>query len=195
MNIPQKELDQLSPFVRRLFLHWDDFLHSQVRFNMPDSSIHSVNHCERVLLFALIIGEKIFGDDEEALEILAHAAVFHDTRRQDDLLDTGHGARAALYYEQFCKEHPQMTYHPETVYLMRYHNLDDSKGVEAIRKAFGKDADRVVRLYEIFKDAYALDRWRLGPDRLDPKYLRTAPAKTMPAYSHRIFIKSSSQAK
>lgn len=60
MNIPQKELDQLSPFVRRLFLHWDDFLHSQVRFNMPDSSIHSVNHCERVLLFALIIGEKIF---------------------------------------------------------------------------------------------------------------------------------------
>lgn len=60
MNIPQKELDQLSPFVRRLFLHWDDFLHSQVRFNMPDSSIHSVNHCERVLLFALIIGEKKF---------------------------------------------------------------------------------------------------------------------------------------
>ena len=88
-----------------------------------------------------------------------------------------------------------MTYHPETVYLMRYHDLDDSKGVEAIRKAFGKDADRVVRLYEIFKDADALDRWRLGPDGLDPKYLRTAPAKPMPAYSHRIFIKSSSQAK
>lgn len=41
---------------------------------------------------------------------------------------------------------------------MRYHDLDDSKGVEAIRKAFGKDADRVVRLYEIFKDADALDR-------------------------------------
>ena len=51
-----------------------------------------------------------------------------------------------------------MTYHPETVYLMRYHDLDDSKCVEAIRKAFGKDADRVVRLYEIFKDADALDR-------------------------------------
>ena len=69
---------------------------------------------------------------------------------------------------------------------MRYHDLDDSKGVKAIREAFGKDAGRVILLYEIFKDADALDRWRLGSKGLDPKFLRTSPAKGMTDYSHRI---------
>lgn len=186
MNIPESEINNLSPTVRDLFLKWDNFLHQQVKFNRPESSIHAEGHCERVLLYALIIGEKIFGDDPEALEILAHAAVFHDTRRMDDYLDTGHGARAAIYYENFCKENPDVTYHPESAYVMRFHDIDDSKGMEAIRKAFGKHAQRVILLYGIFKDADALDRWRLGRRGLDPKFLRTAPAKSMTEFSRRI---------
>lgn len=186
MNVPESELRKLSPVVRKLFLQWDDFMWQRVKFNMPESEIHAVGHCERVLLYALTLGEKIFGDDSDALEILAHAAVFHDTRRQDDYLDTGHGARAAVYYEQFCKEHPDITFHPESVYLMRYHDLDDSKGVEAIRKVFGEDSARVITLYDIFKDADALDRWRLGSKGLDPKFLRTSPAKDLTEYSRRI---------
>lgn len=186
MNIPQSELQKLSPVVRDLFLQWDDFMYRQVKFNMPGSEIHASGHCERVLLYALIIGEKIFGDNHTDLEILAQAAVFHDTRRQDDYLDTGHGARAAVYYQQFCKEHPEIVFHPETVYLMRYHDLDDRKGVAAIRREFGEDSDRVIILYEIFKDADALDRWRLGHRGLDPKFLRTLPAREMTDYSRRI---------
>lgn len=190
MKIPESEINKLSPKVREEFLKWDGFLHTRVEFNRPESSIHSLGHCERVLLYALIIGEKIFGDDSDALEILARASVFHDTRRQDGYLDTGHGARAAVYYESFCKDHPDISYHLETVYLMRYHDLDDSKGVEAIREAFGKDADRVIQLYEIFKDADALDRWRLGRKGLDQKFLRTSPAKGMTEYSHRIVLET-----
>lgn len=186
MNIPESELCRLSPVVQEMFLRWDEFLYSRVTFNRPDSAIHTEGHCERVLLYVLIIGEKIFGDDPRALEILAHAAVFHDTRRQDDSFDTGHGARAAVYYEEFCRENPDITFHPETVFLMRYHDLDDSVGVSAIRKAFGPDADRVVTLYEIFKDADALDRWRLGSKGLDPRFLRTLPARGMTGYSRRI---------
>lgn len=190
MRIPEAEINKLSPKVREEFLKWDDFLHTRVKFNRPESSIHAEGHCERVLLYALIIGEKVFGDDSNALEILAQASVFHDTRRQNDYLDTGHGARAAVYYEQFCKEHPDITFHLETVYLMRYHDLDDSKGVEAIDKTFGKDADRVIQLYEIFKDADALDRWRLGRKGLDPKFLRTPAAKSMTDCSHRIVLET-----
>lgn len=186
MNIPESEFRKLSPVTRGLFLKWNDFMHRNVQFNRADIEIHSMGHCERVLLFAVLVGEKIFGDDQNALEALAQAAVSHDTRRQDDYLDTGHGARAAVYYEQYCNEHPDIKFHPETVYMMRYHDLDDSKGVKAIRKAFGKDSDRVVKLYEIFKDADALDRWRLGSKGLDPKFLRTSPAKGMTEYSHRI---------
>ncbi len=36
-----------------------------------------------------------------------------------------------------------------------------------------------VLLYQIFKDADALDRFRLAPDNLDVRYLRTAPSKEM----------------
>ena len=169
-----------------MFLQWDDFMHRRVHFNMADSKIHAAQHCERVLLYALILGEKIFGDDKDALTALAHAAVFHDTRRKDDYLDTGHGARAAVYYGQFCKENPDMRCYPESAYLMRYHDLDDNVGRKAIEKEFGADSPRVLKLYDIFKDADALDRWRLGHNGLDPKYLRTPEARKMSEYSHRI---------
>lgn len=186
MNIPESELQKLSPAVRDTFVKWDGFMDRNVKFNMPDSEIHAAAHCERVLLYALVIGEQIFGDDPEPLEILAHAAIFHDTRRQDEYLDTGHGARAAVYYEDFCKGRNDISFHPESVYLMRYHDLDDAVGEDAVRKRFGDDADRVLKLCAIFKDADALDRWRLGSKGLDPRFLRTLPAKNMTDYSRRI---------
>jgi len=172
MNIPQSEINRLQPTVRNEFLRWDDYMYSHIRFNMPDSEIHATAHCERVLLYALILGDDILGNDSIGFEILAHAAIFHDSCRQDEYLDTGHGARAAVYYEQFCRVNRGISFHPESVYL--------------IRKHFGSEADRVLKLYAIFKDADALDRWRLGNRGLDPEYLRTAKAKNMTDYSHRI---------
>lgn len=186
MTIPKSEIERLSPAVREKFLQWDDYMYRRVRFNMPDSEIHAAAHCERVLLYALILGENIFGDDSDALDIIAHAAIFHDTRRQDEYLDTGHGARAAVYYEQFCKDNGDIEFHPESVFLMRYHDLDDAVGEEVIRKHFGDRSDRVLKLYAIFKDADALDRWRLGSRGLDPKFLRTDKARSMTDYSYRI---------
>lgn len=182
-NLPQSEIDRLSPTVGRMFLQWDDFMLRRVRFNMAESKIHAEAHCERVLLYALIMGEQIFGDNDEALTILAQAAVFHDTRRQDDYLDTGHGARASIYYREFCKENPDVAFHPEVVYLMRYHDLDDKMGRAAIEKEFGADSPRVLKLYDVFKDADALDRWRLGHNGLDPKFLRTVEAKRLINYA------------
>lgn len=179
MITPQKYIDHLPANARGHFLKWAKFLHDKVDFNMPDSDLHAKEHCERVLLHALAISAAEMGDDDsEALEILAHAADFHDTRRQDEYLDTGHGARAAVNYEKFCKQHPdEITFHPEAVYLMRYHDLDDRQGIEAIRRDFPDKAERVEKLYSIFKDADALDRWRLGRWGLDVKYLRTEAAR------------------
>lgn len=181
MLTPAAFFDALSPSARELFVRWGRFLYSNVRFNMPDSPLHAKPHCERVLYHALTMGTLEMGDDDrEALEILAHASIFHDTRRQDEYLDTGHGARAAVYYEAFCREHPDLiAFHPEAVYLMRYHDLDDNRGIEAIRKAFPDKTERVEKLYAIFKDADALDRWRLGRWGLDEKYLRTPSSHTL----------------
>ncbi|MBD5354879.1 MAG: hypothetical protein HDR85_08270 [Bacteroides sp.] len=174
MLTPAAFSDELPRTAREMFIKWGRFLYSTVDFNMPDSPLHAKSHCERVLFHALMMGAMEMGDDVEALEILAHASIFHDTRRQDEYLDTGHGARAAVHYEDFCREHPdEIVFHPEAVYLMRYHDLDDSRGIKAIRKAFPDRSERVGKLYAIFKDADALDRWRLGRWGLDEKYLRT----------------------
>ncbi len=133
-------------------------MYRRVRFNMPDSDIHAAAHCERVLLYALILGADIFGADGDVLDILVHASIFHDTRRQDEYLDTGHGARAAVYYEQFCQDNNDIEFHPESVFLMRYHDLDDAMGKEAIQKYFGTETDRVLNLYAIFKNGVETDR-------------------------------------
>lgn len=186
MIVPRKEIDRLSPIVKELFLQWRDFLYNRVKFNMPDSEIHAAGHCERVLLYALIIGHEVFGDNLYVLTALAHAAVFHDTRRQDDYLDTGHGARAAVYYGQFCDETPDIYFIPEAELMMKYHDIDDMRGKVGIKCDFHGSMPRMFKLYDIFKDADALDRWRLGNGGLDPKYLRTEQAKTMVEYSHRI---------
>ena len=84
-----------DPEVLRLYRYWSGFFNGMVEFNRPFSKIHAAEHCRRVLLHALAIGMSEMGDDPEALEILAQASIFHDTRRIDEGFDTGHGARAA----------------------------------------------------------------------------------------------------
>ncbi len=179
MKIPTEILTKYSPTVREMFTTWDEFLYSQVNFNRPESSIHSFGHCERVLLHSLIIGESEFGDDPKSLTALAHASVFHDTRRIDDYMDKGHGARAALYYKDFCRQRADVTYMPEAALMIKYHDMDDAQSKKAIAREYTGKLPDMYRLYDIFKDADALDRWRLGPLGLDPNFLRTQKARTM----------------
>lgn len=186
MIVPSDEISRLPSTVKVLFLRWTDFMYSRVRFNMPDSELHAAAHCERVLLFGLLIGEKQFPDNSTAWEILAHASVFHDTRRFDEYLDTGHGARAAAYYRDFCGNTTDICYHPEAEYLMRYHDRNDNIGNTAIENAFGDDSTQVLQLYDVFKDADALDRWRLGRYGIDVRYLRTDNARHLLDFAKRI---------
>ncbi|MBR5185234.1 MAG: hypothetical protein IKW19_02935 [Akkermansia sp.] len=155
---------------------------------MADSTIHSTSHCERVLLYALLIAPGEVGDNSRSLTILAHASVFHDTRRESDGKDTGHGARAAAFYEEFCKTHPELTFLPEAACLMRWHDRRDELGEESIRAAFPDSADLVVKLFKIFKDADALDRWRLGRWGLNPDYLRTDRALALVDFARKLVM-------
>lgn len=183
MVVEEKQLSDYSEPVRQLFHKWRDYMYSAVRYNMPDSAVHGMPHYERVLLYALLIAGQELPDDAEAMEILAHAAVWHDSRRMDDYLDTGHGARAAVYYHDYCGKHPEIHFHPESELLMRFHDIDDSKGFDRIAKQFADRKDYVSTLFRIFKDADALDRWRLGDTGLDPAFLRTETAKGMVSFS------------
>lgn len=178
MTIPEKILRRYPRRVQREFRHWVKLLYDDsVRFSMPESPIHAKQHCERVLLHTLSLTDTLLPADDEAMEIEAHAAIFHDSRRHDDYIDTGHGARGAVYYREYTEHHPDLRYHPEAAEAMRYHDLPDERGNEAIDTDFKTNTQKVHLLYDIFKDADALDRPRLGPLGLDPSFLRTEPAK------------------
>lgn len=187
MVITDEILKTVSPAVADTFRRWQSLLYDRVDFNMPQSRLHSYAHTERVLLHALNLASAIYGDSGSLpMEILAHAALFHDTRRQDEYLDRGHGARGAVAYGEFCKRNSDMVYHPEAAYLMRYHDIDDAIGRDRIVKELGDDADATLSLYAIFKDADALDRGRLGSLGLDEKYLRTDAARASVNFANRL---------
>lgn len=181
--VPQKLVRQFPTAVREPFRLWAEYMYEHVPFNMPDSPFHAYAHCERVLLYALLQADKMLPGDEEAQTILAHVAIFHDTRRIDDGRDTGHGARAADFYEEFCREHPELAYRPEASCIMRWHDREDSLGRDAITQSFAETATRVAQLFSIFKDSDALDRWRLGRYGLDINRLRSDEAAQLAGFS------------
>ena len=162
---------------------WNTFLENEIDFWLKTSEKHTKEHCSRVLLFCLLIADKRELPQRET-DILCMAAVFHDSCRQDDWYDVGHGQRAADYYRSYC-EKTDLTYDDRTYYIIAYHDRDDELSVRILREKFPDDPDAVL-LYQIFKDADALDRFRLGPDALDAKYLRTLEAKNMVEFAKRL---------
>lgn len=68
--------------------------------------------------------------------------------------------------------------------VLRHHDRDDKLGERA---AICDPTEREVLLYHIFKDADALDRFRLSPNGLDTKYLRTQAAKELYNYARNLW--------
>ena len=110
-------------------------------------------------------------------EALCAAAVFHDSRRQDDWLDVGHGQRAADTTETIVG-HIRCPLITEFIWSWHFDDRDDVLGEAALT-----EQENGVLLYHIFKDADALDRFRLGPNGLDIRYLRTAEGKSFYRYA------------
>lgn len=183
MNISKAVIDAQPVRVRQLFMQWEPFMEQRVEFwEIPGNlDIHTQGHCERVLLHALRIGEARHITDR-AMTALAHASIFHDTRRKDNYLDVGHGARAANYYKDFCQQNG-LDFLREAYAAIWYHDRDDDKGKAYIAANAGDGKAEWEEIYAIFKDADALDRYRLGTWCLDERFLRTPESKTMTAFA------------
>lgn len=89
--------------IRKEHKKWNQFLSEKIEFWMKTSEKHTKEHCSRVLLYALFIASQMDLSDDET-EVLCMASVFHDSRRQDDWYDVGHGQRAAEYYREYCRQ-------------------------------------------------------------------------------------------
>lgn len=173
--------------VDKLYERWYTFMEQNVKFWLPDSEWHTKTHCARVLLLTLLIGYQRGLSDEEQ-DALGMAAVFHDSRRLDDGIDQGHGGRAAEYYRDYCRKH-DLPYNEQTYYIISYHDQDDSLGFSEIEKSPALN-ERALLLYQIFKDADALDRFRLGPDAMNIHFLRTEEAYELVHFAKDLLQKS-----
>ena len=76
-----------------------EIIQNMKRGNLYKSPIHGVYHSEKVCLFAFLLGQK-FGLDEEDMQILTDAAMYHDFKRQNDCEDTFHGMVSANHIEE-----------------------------------------------------------------------------------------------
>ena len=191
MIVTDEILSNESPRVSSMFSYWRDEMYSKLKFWTLDDGIdiHTEGHCERVLLLALKIGEKrqlLL----RSMIALCHASIFHDTRRKDNYLDRGHGDRAADYYKEFCEKN-SMKFLPEVFATIKYHDRNDEEGEEYIRReAPADEMEGWLEVYRDFKDADALDRFRLGPWGLNESFLRTEQSRELVDFARELVDKT-----
>lgn len=191
MIVTDEILSNESPRVSSMFSYWRDEMYSKLKFWTLDDGIdiHTEGHCERVLLLALKIGEKrqlLL----RSMIALCHASIFHDTRRKDNYLDRGHGDRAADYYKEFCEKN-SMKFLPEVFASIKYHDRNDEEGEEYIRReAPADEMEGWLEVYRDFKDADALDRFRLGPWGLNESFLRTEQSRELVDFARELVDKT-----
>ena len=191
MIVTEEILSNESPRVSSMFSYWRDEMYSKLKFWTLDDGIdiHTEGHCERVLLLAFKIGEKrqlLL----RSMIALCHASIFHDTRRKDNYLDRGHGDRAADYYKEFCEKN-SMKFLPEVFATIKYHDRNDEEGEEYIRReAPADEMEGWLEVYRDFKDADALDRFRLGPWGLNESFLRTEQSRELVDFARELVDKT-----
>lgn len=165
----------LEACIKKSYLYWADILENNIDFNLKNSLIHTRLHSIRVLIYSLLIAQKLNLTNQE-IKSLCITSIFHDTKRQDDWLDVGHGLRAAKYYKDYSMIH-NWDFDKIAFLIMAYHDRDDNLFNEYFNSTCSNSKD--LLLYQIFKDADALDRFRLGENNLEPNMLRIDYSKTL----------------
>jgi len=125
-----------------------------------ENSDHDKLHSARVLFLAYTIIQtgKIKLSNTE-LKQLRMAIIYHDIGRTNDAEDAAHGAASRKIYERRFSD-------PTVGFLIQYHCIDDRLAERHLTNS------RIKLLYQIIKDADALDRVRFGIAELDVNYLR-----------------------
>lgn len=126
-----------------------------------DSDLHGKLHEYRVLIFAYLIGIM----ENANIDLLCNAAKYHDTWRFDDGYDMDHGIRAF----DWLKEND---FDEELCYIVKWHVPDD------------KFIPKMTLNLKCFKDADALDRWRIND--LNISYLRTDSSKLLVEFAKKL---------
>jgi len=126
--------------------------------------IHGLVHEARVIIWSQVLASLVSAEGLTVdADVLGWAAAVHDTQRWDDGVDPEHGARAADWIGMNRHLLPSSVSVERVQYLCHWHVPADQRAPEMTDEL------------KVFKDADALDRWRIFD--LNPKFLRTQAAK------------------
>ena len=171
-----KGLDFLTPILPTVAPMYHKYKDQMANLDFAQESyVHGYAHQARVLLMCLIIAEALDLPQSDR-KTLATAAIYHDTQRVNDDVDLVHGKASKEYYISNTSK-PD----PVVAFLCEYHCLPDHAGRQEImgNRQLSKNRTRSQLLFDIFKDADALDRVRFSLRDLDVNQLRLPISKEL----------------
>jgi uncharacterized protein len=146
-------------------------------FARRPSLVHGIAHETRVLIWTQVLAAMAADEGLNVdARVLGWAAAVHDTQRWDDGVDPEHGRRAADWIEKHPDVIPASVPLGRVAHLCRWHAAPDGVIPEMTDEL------------RVFKDADALDRWRIGD--LDPSFLRTRSAHRLINVSDALWMRT-----
>ena len=149
------------------------------------SLFHGLHHSQKVLLFSYIIGVDLNLSDID-MQILTDAAIYHDIGRIDETEEPFHGLNSANKISSVVNN--KIYEDSQNLAILKAicegHSCDDRQ-MEIIAYNYDikeENMERYQKLYQILKDADALDRTRFMKTStavLNEKYLRFPFSKTL----------------
>lgn len=163
--------------VQYVFQHICEEYSEILKGILGESKEHDLNHLYRVSILSGLIHELIREDhdnlNDKTLVHVMMAGLFHDIGRENDGEDTNHGKRSI---ELLNKHHIHTS--KDIRQIIEYHCIDDSQ--------FPQCSPKTQIMYQILKDADALDRVRFGIRTLDARYLRLEISKSLVFFAHQL---------
>ena len=139
------------------------------------SHTHGLCHIERTTFwaFCLAVMHKL---SKQNCQLALVMAMYHDTGRINDDEDRTHGKRSAQNLKNLGHNLNEKQLKIAEC-IIEAHSIPDAEFAELLTKYDIKETKTVRTLFNILKDADGLDRVRLAPLDIDPKYLRTEFSK------------------
>lgn len=164
-----------------LISEFDSVSYYFFKFKKEINNLHFVHntkeHGKLHTLRVLFLGLLIMVLEELDLELnlndihkICTAIVYHDIGRISDDVDSEHGRYSYNEYKKLSKQED-----PELEFLITYHCLSDTSAKKFLASSKNIKEERKETLwtmYQVIKDADALDRVRFGIRDLDIKFLR-----------------------
>ncbi len=185
-NVIEKHID-LTVEDEKYLLDTVSSINTKVLYN---SKIHGLYHSEKVFLFCYLIA-KDENLNEVERQIITDAALYHDIGRINDYEDSIHGYCSANRIEDVVNN--PIYEDKENLKILKAivdgHSVSDKRRDRFIEDYEIIEVDRYYKLYDILKDADALDRKRFfdySNAHLDKRYLRTNISKDLVKLSEEI---------